>query len=220
LRGGHRILTRDSARETSRTIDKSEKEHGVCLLSQKFFTSLFVLIFLLGSAEQICAQGGATGAITVTVQDPSGGAIASAKVEIVSEATGQVVRDLITDSSGSFTATLLRWVLLRRSERSRLCHDEVYGRPGARDGNHPDDGRAKVTQATETVTCFCGSCHDQYGECGNGEALDSTTFPPAFPTRSLGSLFSAAVIRVVSVTRTRTPVNFVRGKAAALTPTE
>src|SRR6202521_3663822 len=73
----------------------------------KFFTSLFVLIFLLGSAEQICAQGGATGAISGTVQDPSGGLIASAKVEIVSEATGQVVRDLTTDSSGAFTATLL-----------------------------------------------------------------------------------------------------------------
>ncbi len=60
---------------------------------------------LLFFAVRVAPQGGATGAISGIVQDPSGGVIGSAKVEIVSEATGQVVRDLITDSSGSFTAT-------------------------------------------------------------------------------------------------------------------
>ena len=72
------------------------------------FAKLLILVSLLAFSTGLAlAQGGATGAITGTVQDPSGGLIASAKVEIVSEATGQVVRDLITDSSGSFTATLL-----------------------------------------------------------------------------------------------------------------
>src|SRR5579864_9117255 len=68
---------------------------------------LGLALILLFLAVRVAPQGGATGAITGSVQDPSGGAIAAAKVEIVSEATGQVVRDLITDSSGSFTATLL-----------------------------------------------------------------------------------------------------------------
>jgi hypothetical protein len=142
----------------------------------KFFTSLFVLIFLLGSAEQICAQGGATGAITGTVQDPSGGLIASAKVEIVSEATGQVVRDLITDSSGSFTATLLpvgsysvgvsaagfattkfTGVLVRVTETTRMT------------------AALKVTQATETVTVSAEVATINTANASTGEALDSTT---------------------------------------------
>jgi hypothetical protein len=53
------------------------------------------------------AQGGATGAISGTVQDASGFAVSGAKVDIISEATGQSVRQLATDSAGSFTANLL-----------------------------------------------------------------------------------------------------------------
>jgi hypothetical protein len=53
------------------------------------------------------AQGGATGAITGTVQDATGAVVSGAKVDIVSEATGQVERHLTTNSSGIFTATLL-----------------------------------------------------------------------------------------------------------------
>src|SRR6202521_6288092 len=142
----------------------------------KFFTSLFVLIFLLGSAEQICAQGGATGAISGTVQDPSGGLIASAKVEIVSEATGQVVRDLTTDSSGSFTATLLpvgsysvgvsaagfattkfTGVLVRVTETTRMT------------------AALKVTQATETVIVSAEVATINTANAATGEALDATT---------------------------------------------
>jgi len=53
------------------------------------------------------AQGGATGAISGTVQDASGAVISGAKVKITSEATGQHVRELTTDEAGIFTATLL-----------------------------------------------------------------------------------------------------------------
>jgi hypothetical protein len=53
------------------------------------------------------AQGGATGAISGTVQDASGAVIQNAKVSIRSEATGDVLRQVTTDSSGLFTATLL-----------------------------------------------------------------------------------------------------------------
>lgn len=72
------------------------------------FTKLFAVALLVFALACISfAQGGATGAITGTVQDPSGGVIAGAKVNIVSAATGQSVRQLSTDSSGAFTATLL-----------------------------------------------------------------------------------------------------------------
>ena len=53
------------------------------------------------------AQGGATGAIGGTVQDPSGAVIANAKVSVKSEATGEVLRVVTSDTSGLFTATLL-----------------------------------------------------------------------------------------------------------------
>ena len=53
------------------------------------------------------AQGGATGAIVGTVQDTSGAVLSGAQVSMVSEATGQVVRQVATDSSGNFSATLL-----------------------------------------------------------------------------------------------------------------
>ncbi len=59
---------------------------------------------LLGQA---LAQGGATGAISGTVQDASGAVIANADVRITNQDTGTVTRATKTDSTGSFTATLL-----------------------------------------------------------------------------------------------------------------
>ncbi|HET7209979.1 MAG TPA: carboxypeptidase-like regulatory domain-containing protein [Terriglobales bacterium] len=53
------------------------------------------------------AQGGATGAITGTIQDSSGAAVAGAKIDVISDATGQVLRQLTSDAAGSFTAPLL-----------------------------------------------------------------------------------------------------------------
>ncbi|MGA7907456.1 MAG: carboxypeptidase-like regulatory domain-containing protein [Candidatus Sulfotelmatobacter sp.] len=52
-------------------------------------------------------QGGATGAISGAVQDASGAVIANAKVSVKSEATGEVLRVVTSDTSGLFTATLL-----------------------------------------------------------------------------------------------------------------
>jgi hypothetical protein len=58
-------------------------------------------------ATLVWAQGGATGAITGQVVDPSGAVVPGASVKIVNHATGQVARLLKTDASGSFTALLL-----------------------------------------------------------------------------------------------------------------
>ena len=65
---------------------------------------LVIIVFVAGAAW---AQGGATGAISGTVQDASGAVIQNAKVNIQSQATGEVVRQVTSDSSGLFTATLL-----------------------------------------------------------------------------------------------------------------
>jgi hypothetical protein len=52
-------------------------------------------------------QGGATGTITATVLDRSGGFVPNATVQVLDDSTGQAVRNLVTGSTGNFTTTLL-----------------------------------------------------------------------------------------------------------------
>jgi hypothetical protein len=66
-----------------------------------------IFALMLSITAAAFAQGGATGAINGTVQDASGAAVANAKVSIVSEATGQSVREFTADASGLFAAALL-----------------------------------------------------------------------------------------------------------------
>src|SRR5689334_12228179 len=56
---------------------------------------------------QSLAQGGATGAITGTVLDPSGAVVANAEVRITNQDTAVLTRTTRTDANGSFTAQLL-----------------------------------------------------------------------------------------------------------------
>ncbi len=74
----------------------------------KVLTRLFCIgVFVAMSCAIALGQGGATGAISGSVQDASGAGVPSAKVAIVNDATGQTVRELTADSSGLFTAELL-----------------------------------------------------------------------------------------------------------------
>ena len=65
------------------------------------------LILALACCSLASAQGGATGAISGTVQDSSGAFISGARVRVTNEATAQLLREVVTDSSGLFTAPLL-----------------------------------------------------------------------------------------------------------------
>jgi hypothetical protein len=67
---------------------------------------LFAL-FSLSSSRALCAQGGATGAISGQVVDSSGSSIADAEVQIINTATEALVRKVPTTADGSFVATLL-----------------------------------------------------------------------------------------------------------------
>ena len=69
--------------------------------------SLFVTLLGLCLASRMFAQGGATGAITGTVEDPSGAFVAGAEVRISNQDTGVLTRTVKTDANGSFTAQLL-----------------------------------------------------------------------------------------------------------------
>ena len=66
-----------------------------------------IVVFALCLAGIAWAQGGATGAISGTVQDASGAAVAGAKVDVISDATNLSVRQVTSDSAGLFTVPLL-----------------------------------------------------------------------------------------------------------------
>ena len=156
------------------------------------FRKLAFFLMFVPWAPALLAQGGATGAISGTVQDQSGGSIAGAQVSVVSEATGQAVRDLTTDSSGSFTATLLpvgsysvevsargfattkfTGVLVRVTETTRMT------------------AALKVTKATETVTVSAEVTTINTANAATGEALDSTTVSTLpLPTQNFQQLLA------------------------------
>ena len=66
---------------------------------------LGLLLVTLTSA--VFGQGGATGAITGTVQDPSGAVIGNAEVRITNQDTNVLERTVTTAVDGTFTAALL-----------------------------------------------------------------------------------------------------------------
>jgi len=65
---------------------------------------LFALSIVLPCA--VSAQTAGTGALTVTVTDPSGAAIPGAAVKVSNPATG-LTRSEVTAANGSYTFTLL-----------------------------------------------------------------------------------------------------------------
>ncbi len=72
---------------------------------QRLIWVSFVAVVAL--VAQGFAQGGATGAITGTVQDASGAFISNAEVQITNQDTRVLERTVRTDASGSFTTPLL-----------------------------------------------------------------------------------------------------------------
>ncbi|MFZ0817746.1 MAG: TonB-dependent receptor [Candidatus Sulfotelmatobacter sp.] len=73
------------------------------LLSRLIWFSFLAIAFI----AQAFAQGGATGAITGTIQDPSGAVVANAEVRITNQDTGVLERSVTSGPDGSFTAPLL-----------------------------------------------------------------------------------------------------------------
>jgi len=75
----------------------------------KSVKELIFLGFILGLLGGTCVfgQGGATGAISGTVVDVSGGAVAGADVQIINSGTDVVARRLTTAADGTFEAALL-----------------------------------------------------------------------------------------------------------------
>src|SRR5579862_7059597 len=68
---------------------------------------MVISVIALALTAAAFAQGGATGAIAGTVQDPSGAVVANAHVRITEQDTNVLQREVTTGSDGSFTAPLL-----------------------------------------------------------------------------------------------------------------
>jgi DNA-binding transcriptional LysR family regulator len=61
----------------------------------------------IASRADLRKGGGPSGALSGTLEDSSHAVIANAEVDIISAATGELVRTLSTNAAGLFTATLL-----------------------------------------------------------------------------------------------------------------
>jgi Carboxypeptidase regulatory-like domain/TonB dependent receptor len=72
----------------------------------RILTLLPLILGLLGGRPAF-GQGGATGAISGTVVDVNGGAVAAADVQIINTATDELVRRLTSGADGTFEAVLL-----------------------------------------------------------------------------------------------------------------
>jgi len=68
---------------------------------------IWISLLAVAFIAQAFAQGGATGAISGTIQDPSGAVVANAQVRITNQDTKIVERTVATGPDGSFTAPLL-----------------------------------------------------------------------------------------------------------------
>jgi hypothetical protein len=79
----------------------AQQQKSVC-----FWIIPFVVVFL-AVPVQLLAQGGATGALSGDVEDPTGAVIAGAQVQVLSATTGEVLRTETTSSTGLFAFTLL-----------------------------------------------------------------------------------------------------------------
>src|SRR5437667_11777067 len=87
-------------------VAESHRQGGVMRTVYRVFSTAAFLITLLG-ARCAYGQGGATGAISGTVVDTSGGSVAGADVQIIDTRPETVVRKLPAGSDGSFVAPLL-----------------------------------------------------------------------------------------------------------------
>jgi carboxypeptidase family protein/TonB-dependent receptor-like protein len=66
-----------------------------------------ILVLLLATATLVFGQGGNTGAVAGTIQDPSGAVVSGAQIEVINQSTGLKERTLTSGSNGTFNAPLL-----------------------------------------------------------------------------------------------------------------
>jgi carboxypeptidase family protein len=151
----------------------SRKSKPPYYLYVRLVCSLIVLLSLAGSAM---AQGGSTGAISGTVKDEKGAAVAGAQVEIINATTGVTDRSVSTDGNGNFTVTQLppgtyRIVVSATGFSKAELPDVKVNVTETTTVNVP----LKVGQITESVTVTGAQSQIQLSSAATGQTLQSTT---------------------------------------------
>ncbi len=128
---------------------------------QKLVSITLTALVLLAQA---IAQGGATGAITGVVQDPSAAFIANAEVRITNQGTKVLERTVKTSADGSFTAPLLPVGTYTVSIQS----------PGFAPSDFPDIV-VRVTETTRMIAKLTPQAVQQHVEVqAQVQAIDTT----------------------------------------------
>jgi hypothetical protein len=92
----------------TRSVDEHKiKYRGIVKMKKLMAFILAVLSVALFSPADLQAQAGATGAITGTVLDQKGGAIAGATIVVTNGATGQKEREAVSTGAGTFNVPSL-----------------------------------------------------------------------------------------------------------------
>lgn len=151
-------------------IRKATRASGVFV---RLLLSLLVVVTLVGSA---LAQGGSTGAISGSVKDEKGAAVAGAQVEIINAATGVTERTTTSDGSGNFLVSSLppgtyKVVVSSAGFSKTELPDVKVNVTETTSVNVP----VKVGQITESVTVVEAASQIQLNSAATGQTLQSTT---------------------------------------------
>src|SRR5216117_1123142 len=87
---------------------------------------LLGLLFTFALSANVFPQGGQRGAIAGTVRDTTGAALPGASLEIINQATNVGERTVITNTDGSFSATLLPVGTYRVKRAVRVRDDGAF----------------------------------------------------------------------------------------------
>ena len=139
----------------------------------RLILSLLVVFTLIGNAV---AQGGSTGAISGTVKDEKGAAVAGAQVEIINPSTGVTERSTTSDGNGNFTVTQLpptsyKVVVTATGFSKTELLDVKVNVTETTTVSVP----LKVGEITASITVEGGASAIQLNSAATGQTLQSTT---------------------------------------------
>ena len=154
---------------------------------------LFLAVgLILFSFSGVLAQGGPRGAITGTVKDEKGAAVAGAKIEIINSITGITERRATSDGSGGFNAAQLptgnyRLVVSATGFSKAEVADVTVNVTETTTVTVP----LKVGQISESVTVLGAASEVQLNSATTGETLSGQTIGTLpLPTRNFLTLLT------------------------------
>ncbi|HEX7295218.1 MAG TPA: carboxypeptidase-like regulatory domain-containing protein, partial [Pyrinomonadaceae bacterium] len=141
--------------------------------SVRWFCSFAVLFALVSSA---IAQAGSTGAISGTIKDEKGAAVAGAQVDVINAATGVTERTATSNDNGTFSVTQLppgiyKVVVSATGFSKAELPDIKVNLTETTTVNVP----LKVGEISESVTVSEGASQIQLNSATTGQTLQSTT---------------------------------------------